>query len=58
MSKQPTIAEHLKADGVSRRSFIQLCSMLMATAPAGLALTSKKSVLQVAAAIGKENGRR
>ena len=56
MSKHPThptIAEHLKASGVSRRSFIQLCGMLMATAPVGLALTSNKSVLQVAAAIGK-----
>ena len=53
MSKHPTIAEHLEASGVSRRSFIQLCSMLMAAAPVGLALTSKKSLLQVAAAIGK-----
>ena len=53
MSKHPTIAEHLKASGVSRRSFIQLCSILMATAPVGLALTGKKSLLQVAAAIGK-----
>ena len=35
MSKQPTIAEHLKAIGVSRRSFIQLCGVLMATAPGG-----------------------
>jgi hydrogenase small subunit len=53
MSKHPTIAEHLEASGVSRRSFMQLCSVLMATAPAGLALTSKKSVFQLAAAIGK-----
>jgi hydrogenase small subunit len=53
MSKQPTIAEHLEATGVSRRNFVQLCSMLMATAPMGLALTSKKSVFEVAAAIGK-----
>jgi hydrogenase small subunit len=53
MTKHPTIAEHLKASGVSRRSFIQLCSVLMATAPTGLALTSKKSVFEVAAAIGK-----
>lgn len=53
MSKHPTIAEHLDASGVSRRSFIQLCSILMATAPVGLALTGKKSLLQVAAAIGK-----
>ena len=53
MSKHPTIEEHLKASGVSRRSFMQLCGMLMATAPVGLALTSNKSVLQVAQAIGK-----
>jgi len=53
MSNHPTIAEHLKASGVSRRSFIQLCGALMATAPVGLALTGKKSILQVAAAIGK-----
>ena len=53
MSKHPTIAEHLEATGVSRRSFVQLCSMLMATAPIGLALTHKKSVFEVAAAIGK-----
>ncbi len=53
MSKHPTIAEHLEASGVSRRSFIQLCSVLMVSAPAGLALTSKKSVFQLAAAIGK-----
>jgi hydrogenase small subunit len=53
MSKHPTIAEHLESSGVSRRNFIQLCSMLMATAPIGLSLTSKKSVLQVAQAIGK-----
>ena len=53
MSKHPTIAEHLKASGVSRRSFIQLCSMLMVSAPVGLALTGKGSVLQMAEAIGK-----
>ncbi len=53
MCKHPTIAEHLEASGVSRRSFMQLCSVLMITAPAGLALTSKKSVFELAAAIGK-----
>ncbi|MGA9805258.1 MAG: hydrogenase small subunit [Terriglobales bacterium] len=53
MSKHPTIAEHLEASGVSRRSFIQLCSKLMITAPVGLSLTSKKSVFELAAAIGK-----
>ena len=53
MSKHPTIAQHLEASGVSRRSFLQLCSALMVTAPIGLALTSKNSVLQMAEAIGK-----
>ena len=53
MSKHPTILEHLKASGVSRRSFLQLCATLMATAPVGLALTGKKSLLQMATAIGK-----
>ena len=53
MSKQSTIAEHLQASGVSRRSFLQLCSTLLVTAPVGLALTGKKSVLQIAEAIGK-----
>jgi hydrogenase small subunit len=53
MLKQPTIAEHLKATGVSRRSFVQLCGMLIASAPVGLALTSNKTVAQVAQAIGK-----
>ena len=50
---KPTIEQHLKACGVSRRSFLQLCTALMVTAPAGLALTGKTSVLQVAQAIGK-----
>ncbi len=53
MSKHPTIAEHLEASRVSRRNFLQLCSVLMVTAPAGLALTSKRSVFELAAAIGK-----
>jgi hydrogenase small subunit len=53
MSKQATIAEHLKACGVSRRSFLQLCGTLMVAAPAGLALTKGKSVLEIATAIGK-----
>jgi hydrogenase small subunit len=48
-----TIGQHLKDCGVSRRSFLQLCTALMATAPVGLALTKNKSILQVAAAIGK-----
>jgi hydrogenase small subunit len=50
---KPTIAEHLRKSNVSRRSFLQLCSALMVTAPVGLALTEKTSVLQVAQAIGK-----
>lgn len=37
--KRPTIGQSLKAAGVSRREFVQLCSMLMVAAPAGLALT-------------------
>ncbi len=53
MSKHQTIAEQLEAAGVSRRNFVQLCGMLMVSAPVGLALTSKKSVLQVAETIGK-----
>jgi hydrogenase small subunit len=48
-----TIAEHLEASGVSRRNFVQLCGMLMASAPVGLALTKGNSVLKVADAIGK-----
>lgn len=53
MSKQFTIEEHLKASGVSRRSFLQLCGTLIATAPVGLALTGKNSLTQVAEIIGK-----
>jgi hydrogenase small subunit len=53
MSKHTAIEEHLEACGISRRSFLQLCATLMATAPVGLALTSKNSVLQVAAAIAR-----
>ena len=49
----PTIGQHLKDCGVSRRSFLQLCTALMVTAPVGLALTDKSSVLQVAQAIGQ-----
>jgi len=52
-AKHLTIAEHLEASGVSRRNFIQLCGMLMATAPAGLALTKGNSVLHLADIIGK-----
>ena len=52
MAKDETIAQHLEASGVSRRSFIHLCGMLMVSAPVGLALTGKKSVLQIAETIG------
>jgi len=51
--KADTIKAHLESAGVSRRNFLQLCSMLMVTAPAGLALTSHKSVGKIAAIIGK-----
>ncbi|WP_148210217.1 hydrogenase small subunit [Candidatus Korobacter versatilis] len=53
MSKKPTIEEHLKATGVTRRSFVQLCGMLMAAAPIGLSLTSKASAQEVAKVVGK-----
>jgi len=53
MSKHETIAEHLEKSGVSRRDFIQLCGMLMVTAPAGLALTSKGTAAKVAQIVGK-----
>jgi hydrogenase small subunit len=49
----PTIGEHLKGCGVSRRSFLQLCSALIAAAPVGLALTEKGNVLQVAQQVSK-----
>src|SRR6201981_3544603 len=52
-SQSPTSEQHLKECGVSRRSFLQLCTALMVTAPVGLALTQKGSVLQVAQAIGQ-----
>lgn len=51
--QQPTIAQHLRECGVSRRSFLQLCTALMVTAPVGLALTEKASALQVAQEIGR-----
>jgi len=48
-----TIRESLRASGVSRRGFMQLCGTLMVAAPMGLALTEKNSVAAVANAIGK-----
>ena len=55
MSKHPTIEEHLERTGVSRRSFLQLCGMLIASAPLGLSLTGdgKSTPEQVAAMVGK-----
>lgn len=50
---EETIQSHLTAAGVSRRSFLRLCSVIVATAPAGLALTKSGSVAQIAAKIGK-----
>jgi len=51
--QQLTIAEHLEASGVSRRNFVQLCGMLMVSAPVGLALTKGNSVSKLAETIGK-----
>src|SRR3954454_2064620 len=53
-AEKNTIGAHLKQSGVSRRDFVSLCSMLMMTAPMGLALTEKaKSVEQLANAVAK-----
>lgn len=51
--EKDTIAAHLQRSGVSRRSFLQLCSKVMVAAPVGLALTSKRSLAQVAQLVGK-----
>ncbi len=48
-----TIAAHLKKAGVSRRSFLQLCSTLIVAAPVGLSLTSKATAAQVARICGQ-----
>jgi hydrogenase small subunit len=54
VAEKDTIGSHLKQSGVSRRDFVTLCGMLMATAPMGLALTEKaKSVEQLAKAVAK-----
>lgn len=50
---QETIGGHLKACGVSRRDFMQLCTMLMVTAPVGLALTDKANAFEVAKTVAK-----
>jgi hydrogenase small subunit len=52
-TSKPTIEQHLKACSVSRRSFEQLCTTIMVTAPMGMALTEKAGLMQVANAIGK-----
>ncbi len=52
-NEKPTIAEHLERAGVSRRSFIQLCTTLMMTAPISLSLTQKATAWEVAKAVGK-----
>lgn len=52
-SQSPTIEHHLKECGVSRRSFLQLCTALMVTAPVGLGLTSKATAQEVAKTIAK-----
>lgn len=51
--ERETIAAHLKKSGVSRRSFLQLCSTLIVVAPVGLSLTSKATAAQVARIVGK-----
>ena len=55
MSSKPPekqlIRDHLEAAGASRRYFLRLCSMLMVTAPAGLALTQQNSVTALASKI-------
>ena len=48
-----TIAAHLKKSGVSRRSFLQLCSKIIIAAPVGLSLTRKATAAQVARLVGK-----
>ncbi|HLV86691.1 MAG TPA: hydrogenase small subunit [Candidatus Sulfotelmatobacter sp.] len=48
-----TIAAHLRKSGVSRRSFLELCSKLMVAAPIGLALTTNRTAAQVAQLVGK-----
>src|SRR5208282_1659934 len=51
--EKETIGAHLRKSGVSRRSFLQLCSTLIVAAPVGLSLTSKATAAQVARIVGK-----
>jgi hydrogenase small subunit len=48
-----TIQSHLDAAGVSRRSFLRMCSVLVATAPVGMSLTKAATAAEVAAKVGK-----
>ncbi|HVP64539.1 MAG TPA: hydrogenase small subunit [candidate division Zixibacteria bacterium] len=52
-TERESIAAHLQACGYSRRDFLSLCTMLMATAPVGLALTDKTTPEAVAKTVGK-----
>src|ERR1700745_3370730 len=51
--EKDTIAAHLKKSGVSRRSFLQLCSKIMVVAPVGLALSHKATAAQITKLVGK-----
>jgi len=53
VKSEATIQAHLDAVGVSRRDFLGLCSIIVATAPVGLALTQSGSAAEVAAKVGK-----
>ena len=53
VKSEATIQAHLEAVGVSRRDFLRLCSIIVATAPTGMALTKAGSVAEVAAKVGK-----
>ncbi len=50
-TSRDTVGEALARAGVSRRSFLQLCTQLMVAAPFGLALTDKAQAAEVAAEI-------
>jgi len=52
-AKENSIQAHLAAAGVSRRDFLRLCSVMVATAPVGLTLTRAASAAEVASKIGK-----
>ena len=50
-SDKKIIEQHLQTAGVSRRDFLRLCSVLMVTAPAAMALTNR-SVEEIANIVG------